>query len=100
MFDNIGNVDKERNTMSNNIEISTWDDNWRKTTRLSVDFDQITTDNFRCGDILSCSDGEQYVIVDVFDPLDSDDVPGYAFLEKLEPSDRVRPELTTGRVEF
>jgi hypothetical protein len=73
---------------------------WRNPKRLSVDFDQITPANFRCGDILSGSDGDQYVIVDVFDPSDIDDVPGYAFLEKLEPSDRVKPELTIGQVEL
>lgn len=73
---------------------------WRKPTRLSVDFDQITPDNFRCGDILSCSNGEQYIIVDVFDPPDLDDAPGYAFLEKLEPDDRIKPELTIGQVEL
>lgn len=73
---------------------------WRNPKQLSVDFDQIAPANFRCGDILSGSDGEQYVVVDVFDPPDLDDVPGYAFLEKLEPDDRIKPELTIGQVEF
>jgi hypothetical protein len=80
---------------------------WRNPKRLNVDLDQITPSDFRCGDILGGSNGEQYTVVDTFGPSDNEDekergflVPPYAVLEKLEAEERIKPELVTGRVEL
>jgi hypothetical protein len=64
--------------------------------RLSVDFDQITPSDFCCGNILSGSDGEQYIVVDVFPP--DSDVSGYAFLDRLDENERIEPEYVDGQV--
>jgi hypothetical protein len=76
--------------------------------QVNVPFDWITPSNFRCGDILQTPNGEQYTVVDVFDPSDNNEdekerglpVVGRATLEKLEAEERIKPELITGRVEL
>lgn len=75
--------------------------------QVNIPFDWITPSNFRCGDILQALNGEQYTVVDVFDPFDNEGekergfpVVGRATLEKLEAEERIKPELITGRVEL
>jgi hypothetical protein len=76
--------------------------------QVNVPFDWITPSNFRCGDILQTPNGEQYTVVDVFDPSDNNEdekerglpVVGRATLEKLEKDERIKPELLDGSACF
>lgn len=63
-----------------------------------VSFSQISPSNFRCGEVLGGTDGEQYVVTDAIGQPDSDEE--YAVIVKLSPDERVKPEFLDGTVAF
>lgn len=63
-----------------------------------VSFEQISPSNFRCGDVLGGSDGNQYVVRDAFGQPDNDEQ--YAVIDQLADDEKVKPEFLDGQVQL
>ena len=63
-----------------------------------VNFEQITPSNFRCGDVLEGSDGNQYVVRDAFGQPDNDEQ--YAVIDQLPDDEKVKSDFLDGRVQL